>query len=123
MRDEVRIIRGLLRQLQVSPLHRFPPNGGRLEAPIDQGVYLIFGPKGRLLHVGRTPRAKRGLAQRLRDHLNGASSFVIQYLNGRGQSLRRGYTYRYLVVRSRRKRAMLEALAIGALCPAHIGLG
>ena len=94
-----------------------------MEAPEAQGVYLIYGPKGRLLHVGRTPRAKRGLAQRLRDHLNGASSFVNQYLGGVGYRLRQGYAYKFLVVRNRRHRAILEALAIGALCPAHIGLG
>jgi hypothetical protein len=72
-----------------------------------------------------TPRAKGGIAQRLRGHMAGNSSFTQTYLKekrGRdGNWLRGRCTFRSLVVTSRRKRALLEALAIGILCPAHIG--
>jgi hypothetical protein len=98
---------------------------GHLHAPKRQGVYVIFSPKNRVLHVGSTPRAKNGIAQRLRDHLATRSSFTINYepLKSDGSRLRGGYKFCYLIVRSQRQRALLEALAIGHLCPAHIGLG
>jgi len=123
MKDETLTVRKLLRQLLKRPLCRFPSPGQSLDAPPSKGVYLIYSPRGRLLHVGRTPKAKRGLAQRLSNHLNSASSFVNLYLDGDGGRLRRGYTYKCLVVGNPRHRALLEALAIGALCPAHVGLG
>src|SRR3981189_1497793 len=47
---------------------KFPPVRGRLEAPREKGVYVIYSPSGRIVHVGRTPRAKGGIAQRLKDH-------------------------------------------------------
>src|SRR5579871_3520431 len=59
---------------------KFPPPRGRLRAPTARGVYVIYDPRGRPAHVGGTPRAKKGIAQRLRDHLAGRSSFVIRHL-------------------------------------------
>jgi hypothetical protein len=58
-------------------------------------------------------RGKRGLYQRLNNHLQGASSFVIKALDG----------YRCIAVENNRLRAFLEAFAIGHLCPDHIGDG
>jgi hypothetical protein len=53
------------------------------------------------------------------------SSFTLKYkpLKKDGSCLREGYKFRCLVVQSQRQRALLEALAIGRLCPAHLGLG
>jgi hypothetical protein len=93
-----------------------------MDAPDLQGVYVIYNARGKVLHVGRTPKGAKGLHQRLSNHLHGASSFTIKYLEGHGARLRRGGTFRYLVVASPRLRALLEAYAIGSLCPAHLGV-
>jgi hypothetical protein len=98
------------------------PQGGKLQATTGLGVYVIR--KGDVvLYVGRTLRGKEGISQRLNNHLQGASSFTKQYLNGNGAMLRNGHTYQYLIIENSRKRALLEAYAIGTLCPEHIGLG
>jgi len=76
-----------------------------------------------VLHVGSTPRARGGVAQRLKDHLAARSSFVIKALDGKGSRLRQGYRFQYLFVSNSRQRALLEALGIGVLCPRHIGHG
>jgi hypothetical protein len=60
---------------------------------------------------------------RLANHLHGLSSFTKHYLEGKGSKLRQGYSYRCLPVKNLRRRALLEAYAIGCLCPKHIGLG
>lgn len=119
---EQRSVRASLTKLITAQMHSFPDAGQSLNAPDRKGVYVIYDPKGRVVHVGRTPKGKRGLFQRLNNHLHGASSFTIHYLKGRGAKLRRGFKYRYLVVTNARKRALLESLASGTLCPAHLGL-
>ena len=116
-------IRRLLDELLRSEAYAFPPERGRLEAPTDHGVYLIYDPQGRVAHVGRTPRARKGLRQRLKDHLHASSSFTNKYLKGDGSKLRRGFKYKYLVIPDPRTRALVEALAVGTLCPLHLGLG
>jgi hypothetical protein len=75
------------------------------------------------MHIGRTLRGKKGLHQRIKNHLHGNYSFVIKKFNGSGCKLRKGFKYQFLKVRSDRKRALLEAYAIGNLCPNYIGLG
>ena len=120
---EFKKIEILFSRLQRERIHKFPKRGERLDAPNEQGVYIICSPAGNVLHVGSTPRARKGIAQRLRNHLATQSSFAIKYLNADGSRLRNGYKFRYLIVRSARQRALLEALAIGHLCPAHIGVG
>ncbi len=77
-----------------------------------------------VLHVGRTLRGQDGLHQRLKNHLHGSSSFTREYLKGKGATLREsGYVYQFLELEDSRKRALLEAYAIGTLCPEHLGLG
>jgi hypothetical protein len=71
--------------------------------------------------VGRTG-GRRGLHQRLCDHMRNASSLSRYHLRGNGSALREGYTFRYLVVRDARLRALLEAYATGCLCPDYLGL-
>jgi len=62
-------VKELFTMLTRAPLELFPAYGRRLNAPKEQGVYIIYGPKNNVLHVGRTLRAKGGIAQRLRNHL------------------------------------------------------
>lgn len=116
-------IEGLFRKLCNQPKRFFPRQRQRLDAPSEHGVYIIR--KGEaILHVGRTLRGKYGLHQRLTNHLHGLSSFTNKYLKGKGSVLRNEkYTYQYLELVDSRKRALLEAYAIGTLCPQHVGLG
>ena len=124
MRDkEEDKIEDLLADLLLEPCHRFPARGMKLEASNQKGVYIIYDPQDKVLHVGSTPHARGGLGQRLRDHLHGNSSFAVKYLHGDGVQLREGYKYRYMVIANGRQRALVEALGIGRLCPAHIGHG
>lgn len=116
-------VKKLFAKLCTQPICRFPKKRKQLMAPTKPGVYVIRK-SGVVLHVGRTLRGKRGLYQRLKDHLYGSSSFTYKYLKGRGTVLRDGkHTYQSLVVKNTRIRALLEAYAIGTLCPKHIGLG
>jgi hypothetical protein len=101
----------------------FPVAGRKLEASRKQGVYVILDTKNRIVHVGRTLRAKNGIAQRLNNHLHAASSFTAHYLKGDGSRLRGKYRYKYVEVQNARARALLEAYAIANLCPKHLGLG
>jgi len=125
--DEPEAVKVLFDKLMRKPLRTFPKLRKSLHAPCLQGVYVIHDPRGRdVLHVGRTHRAKGGIAQRLKDHLGSRSSFVRGYkpLEGDGSRLRQGkFKFRYLAVDSPRQRALLEAHATGHLCPAHLGEG
>lgn len=119
---EILEIQRLFERLCHQPRQPFPARGRSLNAPRDQGVYVIR--KGRVVfHVGRTIRARQGLLQRLRNHLQGRSSFTRLYFNRDGARLRNGFTYQTLVVRDTRLRALLESYAMGRLCPRHIGTG
>jgi hypothetical protein len=124
-------------KLKQAKRYRFPDPQGRLDdAPTEKGVYVIYGPRNIVLHVGGTPRGKRGIRQRLSNHLHKQSSFTekSEYLKdhgGRTHKKRCAYVrehckYSYLVVdggkHTERLRALLEAYAIGHLCPDHIGL-
>ena len=100
----------------------FPKVGFVDDVPDKQGVYVIYSPRnGRVVHVGRTYRGKKGLRQRLRNHLQGASSFTKEFLKGDGSRLRRGYEFQYLTLSPWRRRALLEFYATGILCPLHLG--
>jgi hypothetical protein len=115
-----RRIERLFKKLQHQTWHQFPQKGKGIEAPKEQGVYIIS--KGRVVwHVGRTTRAKNGLKQRLTAHLRGRSSFTDKVFKRKGDKLRNGYRYRYIVIEKAEERAFLEAFAAGSLCPRHIG--
>lgn len=118
---EAKNIEGLLKKLSKSPNFPFPP-AGTLNAPTERGVYIIRDPEGCVLHVGQTPRGKNGLQQRLRNHICGKSSFVRGHFDGEGSRLRSGCSYQYIKEEDPRKRALLESLAVGRLCPVHLGL-
>ena len=123
MSREQRRIESLYRRLLDCQPVQFPQPNQRLEAPTYKGVYLILGPRGAVLHVGSTPRAKNGIRQRLHGHLASRSSFVNIYMNNDGDLLREGYKFQYVRVANARQRALLEAYAIGQLLPKHIGAG
>jgi hypothetical protein len=120
---ELKKIETLFDALMAQPVLIFPLVGETLEATVGQGVYVILDRKNRPVHVGRMLRGKKGIAQRLHNHLRAQSSFTVQYLKGDGSKLRGAYRFRFLEVADSRSRALLEAYAIGHLCPAHIGLG
>lgn len=123
MSHEATDIRKLFRKLRKAIRTPFPEAGQRLRISDRHGVYIIYSPKGSVLHVGRTLRGKRGLRQRLNNHLHGASSFTIQFLNGKGSKLRGTHRFSFLEVSDARARALLEAFAVGNLCPKHLGVG
>lgn len=123
MSSEIKTVEIFFSKLLSANLTVFPEFRQPLNAPSTQGVYIIYDPQGTVVHVGRTPKAKGGLAQRLRDHLSGSSSFKYHYLNGDGSILRNNYQFRCVEVENPRIRALLEAYAIGHLCPQHLGLG
>jgi hypothetical protein len=120
---EPKKIQKLLQKLINSESHSFPPHRQPLDAPTDLGVYIIYDPQGRVVHVGRSVSGQEGLHQRLKNHLQGASSFANKYLDGDGSKLRNGYKFKYLAIHDDRKRALVEDLATGTLCPLHLGLG
>ena len=123
MSRESSTIRELFGRLRAAPQIPFPAVGKRLAVPDTHGVYVIYAPRGAVLHVGRTLRGKRGLQQRLNNHLHGASSFTNQYLDGNGTKLRGTHKFTFLEVANARTRALLEAFAVGTLCPKHLGVG
>lgn len=96
---------------------------GVKDVPKHHGVYIIYDSRDRIVHVGRTLRAKEGLFQRMKDHLNTNSSFARNFL-GDGKRLKQeGYKFSYIVVKKARTRALLESLAIGKLCPEYLATG
>jgi hypothetical protein len=123
VKNEHQLIKDLFEDLCSQPKRPFPQFRQPLDAPAKHGVYIIR--QGQMiLHVGRTVRGQDGLHQRLHNHLHGSSSFTRKYLNGNGATLRKsGFTYQFLELEDARKRALLEAFAVGVLCPKHLGLG
>lgn len=115
-------IKELFQELLVQPKKLFPKEGYDYEASKEKGVYVIL--KGlKVLHVGCTPRARKGIGQRLRNHLQGKSSFVRKFLKGNPSELRQGCSFQYLAVEDSRQRMLLESYAVGILCPEHLGVG
>jgi len=77
---ELRKIRELYKLLLRQKEYDFPSRGEKTTASTKQGVYVIVNRKGSVLHVGKTARAKRGIRQRLNNHLHARSSFTKKYL-------------------------------------------
>src|SRR5438477_475587 len=105
MASEPLSIRKLYRKLLRSRPVKFPSAGEELPAPDRHGVYIIYAPRGAVLHVGRTSRGKKGLRQRLNSHLHGNSSFTIQFLRGRGSKLRAKHKFAFVEITDARTRA------------------
>jgi hypothetical protein len=115
---EQKAVHALFAELRRSPLQEFPRARKPLKAPNKQGVYIIYDPRNRAVHVGATPSGAGGIRKRLANHLHNASAFSVLFLKG-GAKLRCGYKYRCLIVPNRRRRALVKAYAIGYLCPTH----
>ena len=122
-KKEAQKIEKLLKDLCSWPTLTFPTEGGFKDAdvPTKHGVYIIYNPKKLVVHVGQALSGKNGLRQRLSNHLYGQSSFARQHLKGHGEKLRLGYKFRFIEISDSRERALLENLAIGKLCPKHLG--
>jgi hypothetical protein len=121
---EAKMVVEKFKQLLKAKKRKFPEKGKPLDAPNERGVYIIFGRNKSVLHVGATPRGQKGIANRLKDHLQTRSSFTLKFpeLKGDGSRLRNGYSFSYLAVVDNRIRAFLESYAVGRLCPRHIGV-
>ena len=116
MSTTVSDLKVLFAKLQRAERHPFPKVRGRMtNAPDEPGVYIVYAPRsGRVFYVGKT--ARQTLRGRLTSHLNGKSPH-------HGKKWRNGYTFQCLPFRSTRKRTLLEAYAIGCLCPKYAGTG
>lgn len=121
--NERRRVQQLFLKLNKQPCCDFPKRGERLEVSNAQGVYILRDRDGRVLHVGRTHRASKGLRQRLQNHIRGRSSFARAAFGGDGEAVRRSCTYQFLDVADSRDRALLECHATGWHCPQHLGVG
>ncbi|MDG4898164.1 hypothetical protein P9272_31995 [Mesorhizobium sp. WSM4976] len=123
MQNERAQILALYDELVSEKLYQFPPKREHLpkEVTSAHGVYIIYGADGQVLHVGKSSRGKRGVFQRLMNHLAGQSSFVNLYFKGDKTQVR-ACGFRFLSIDDARTRALVEAYATGYLCPAHIGL-
>src|ERR1700733_3566344 len=86
MNGELQRVKKKFVELMQSPLHSFPASRQGLKETDKRGVYVIYGPHGKVLHVGGTPRGRRGIGQRLGNHLHGQSSFTgkSEYLRKHG---------------------------------------
>lgn len=71
--EELDAIRELFDRLMEAALHKFPSIGPPSVAPTKKDVYVIYDQGGRVEYVGRTPRVKNGIRQRLKGHLQGRS--------------------------------------------------
>lgn len=118
---ENEVIKLLFKELIGSETYSFPENG-KLDISCSLGVYVIYDPDDIIVHVGRALSGKKGLCQRLNNHLAGKSSFVKKYLDKDKFVLRRGFRFKFISIENNRTSALLEYLAIGCLCPLHLGL-
>jgi hypothetical protein len=99
-----------------------PEPGKPLKAPREPAVYVIHRREA-ILYVGKILRARGGLHQRPRNHLHDSLSFTAKHLKRSGATLHdNGHTCQFLIVKDFRQRALLEAYAVGSLCPRHTGL-
>ena len=63
-KHEQKKIAALFAELMDEPRQRFPEAGGSIDAPNLKGVYVIYSPARRVLHVGSTPQPAGGIRQR-----------------------------------------------------------
>lgn len=120
--NEPALIKSLFDKLISSEHHVFPAKG-KINITEKHGVYIIYNPKNEVLHVGNTPSGRKGLNQRLYNHISCTGIFYEKYLKPNKIKMRGIYKFKYLEVKDIRHRALLEAYAAGNLCPAHFGTG
>lgn len=119
---ESHAIKKLFKKLISNDFHIFPERG-KINVTEKHGVYIIYSPKDEVLHVGNTPSGKKGLNQRLYNHISCIGVFYRKYLKLNNIKMRGTHKFRYLEVKDSRQRALLEAYAAGNLCPFHFGTG
>jgi hypothetical protein len=117
---ESKHIKSLFDQLISSDHHLFPSRG-KINITEKHGVYIIYSPQNIVLHVGNTPSGRKGLNQRLYNHISKTGVFYREYLKAKNISLRGKYKFKYIEVENARHRALLEAFTAGNLCPVHFG--
>lgn len=120
--NEPALIKNLYKKLILSDYHIFPKKG-KINITEKHGVYIIYNPNNEVLHVGNTPSGRKGLNQRLYNHISSTGIFYEKYLKPNKIKMRGIYKFRYLEVEDIRHRAFLEAYTAGKLCPAHFGTG
>lgn len=120
--NEPEIIKNLFEKLITSERHVFPAKG-KINVSEKHGVYIIYSPQNEVLHVGNTPSGRKGLDQRLYNHISCTGVFYEKYLKPNKIKMRGTHKFKYLEVDDNRQRALLEAYAAGNLCPAHFGTG
>ena len=120
--NEPEIIKNLFEELILSEHHIFPTRG-KINITEQHGVYIIYNPQNEVLHVGNTPSGRKGLNQRLYNHISCTGIFYEKYLKPNKIKMRGIYKFKYLEVKDIRHRALLEAYAAGNLCPSHFGTG
>ncbi|WP_339143167.1 hypothetical protein [Croceitalea sp. MTPC5] len=120
--NEIDKIKELHRSLICSELYTFPKKG-KVNVSSKHGVYVIYSQTDQVLHVGMTPSGKKGLNQRLYNHISKTGVFYREYLKPNDICLRGRGKYRYIEIDNPRLRALVEALTAGLLCPIHFGTG
>ena len=60
MKREAKAVSALFGELMRAPLRNFPQRRQKLDAPDRQGVYVICGPRGRVLHPCRQYAQSKG---------------------------------------------------------------
>jgi len=120
--NEATEIMDLYNKLVSSEKYTFPSKG-KVNISRKHGVYIIYDTNDIVLHVGMTPYGKEGLDQRLYNHISKTGVFYREYLKPNKIEMRGKYQFRIIEVSNPRKRALLEALTAGLLCPSHFGTG
>ena len=120
--NEPSIIEDLFVKLTSSKFYIFPVRG-KINVSEKHGVYIIYNPKNEVLHVGNTPSGRKGLNQRLYNHISCTGVFYEKYLEPNKIKMRGTHKFKYLEVDNIRHRALLEAYSAGKLCPLHFGTG
>ena len=106
--NESEIIKDLFEKLILSEYHVFPARG-KINITEKHGVYIIYNPNNEVLHVGNTPSGRKGLNQRLYNHISCTGIFYEKYLKPDKIKMRGIYKFKYLEVKDIRHRALLEA--------------
>src|SRR5450631_3808914 len=88
--------------------------------PTRHGVYAISDPEDfKIVYVGMSKTGKKGVGQRLWDHLNNKGAAVLKSMVGGDKKKAGEYLVRVIEEDDFITRRNLEALAIGALSPEH----
>lgn len=122
LKNESEIIKDYYNELIDSNFHYFPEKG-MINITDKHGVYIIYSPNNEVLHVGNTPSGRKGLNQRLYNHITCTGIFYREYLKRLNIKMRGTHKFKYIEVPFPRHRALLESLAAGCLCPQHFGTG